>query len=218
MRNYDLGNRIYELRKGKGLSQKELGDLLGVSNKSVSKWENGVTIPKTETLVKLAEILGVSPQELLQGKTEDQLTLRQLSLETNEMFLTQEIERRDYIVEKQKLSNQKKYLIIITSLFISMFLLSFGLSILGIFIDVEEGLKWYDLLFDSLILAYMVSSIFSGIVFIIRLVKKSPSWLLIILCVFFPITIIIVEIVGVIITPSYCIMSIKGIIGDKKNG
>lgn len=65
MANYELSNRIYELRTQKGFSQKELGAILGVSNKAVSKWETGTAIPKTETLIKLAEVFGVSTEEFL---------------------------------------------------------------------------------------------------------------------------------------------------------
>lgn len=65
MANYELSNRIYELRTQKGLSQKELGAILGVSNKAVSKWETGTAIPKTETLIKLAEVFGISTEELI---------------------------------------------------------------------------------------------------------------------------------------------------------
>lgn len=65
MANYELPNRIYELRTQKGLSQKELGAILGVSNKAVSKWETGTALPKTETLIKLAKVFDVSTEELL---------------------------------------------------------------------------------------------------------------------------------------------------------
>ena len=65
MANYELSKRIYELRIQKNLSQKELGAILGVSNKAVSKWETGTAIPKTETLIKLAEVFEVSTEELL---------------------------------------------------------------------------------------------------------------------------------------------------------
>ncbi|MBQ4571737.1 MAG: transcriptional regulator [Clostridia bacterium] len=67
MANYELSNRIYELRTQKGLSQKELGAILGVSNKAVSKWETGTAIPKTETLIKLAEVFEISTEELING-------------------------------------------------------------------------------------------------------------------------------------------------------
>lgn len=43
MDNYEFAQRIVELRRQKGLSQKQLGEMLGVSNKAVSKWENGVS-------------------------------------------------------------------------------------------------------------------------------------------------------------------------------
>lgn len=65
MANYELSNRIYELRTQKNLSQKELGAILGVSNKAVSKWETGTALPKTETLIKLAEVFEISTEELL---------------------------------------------------------------------------------------------------------------------------------------------------------
>ncbi|MGN0457541.1 MAG: helix-turn-helix domain-containing protein [Eubacterium sp.] len=65
MDNLEFANRIIELRKQKGLSQKELGDMLGVSNKAVSKWENGESMPKTATMLKLAELLGIDGNELI---------------------------------------------------------------------------------------------------------------------------------------------------------
>ncbi|MBQ8753130.1 MAG: helix-turn-helix transcriptional regulator, partial [Clostridia bacterium] len=47
MNDYDFGERLYRLRREKGLTQAELGALLGVSSKAVSKWENGVAYPRT---------------------------------------------------------------------------------------------------------------------------------------------------------------------------
>lgn len=47
-RDYDFGNYLSELRKSRGLSQYQLGRLLGVSDKTVSKWENGgADMPET---------------------------------------------------------------------------------------------------------------------------------------------------------------------------
>ncbi len=60
-----LGKTISEARKKKNLSQKELGDLLGVSNKAVSKWENGESTPRRETLIKLCELLELDKTEIL---------------------------------------------------------------------------------------------------------------------------------------------------------
>lgn len=59
---------IKELRKEKNLTQNELGDKLGVSGKAVSKWERGESLPDITIIKKLSDILGISSDELLQGK------------------------------------------------------------------------------------------------------------------------------------------------------
>ena len=68
MKDYSFGNFISELRQRNGLSQFQLGTLVGVSNKAVSKWENGSAKPKIATCHKLALVLGVSIDELLACK------------------------------------------------------------------------------------------------------------------------------------------------------
>jgi len=76
MRDYKFGTRIYNLRKGKGLSQSELGNLVGVSNKAVSKWETGEAKPAIPQLIKLSKIFDVSMDEILESndKKEKQIT------------------------------------------------------------------------------------------------------------------------------------------------
>lgn len=69
MRDYTLGNYIYEMRKKRGLSQYQLGQLLGVSDKAVSKWETGSSKPRPDSYPRLAEILGVSVDELFSGES-----------------------------------------------------------------------------------------------------------------------------------------------------
>ena len=64
MSNYNFGNYICELREKKGLSQSELGKILGVTNKAISKWENGGAYPSSELMLPLAKALGVSIEEL----------------------------------------------------------------------------------------------------------------------------------------------------------
>ncbi len=68
MNDYEFGNYLYELRKKAGLSQTELAWQLGVTNKAVSKWENGKAKPSTETIRKLASLFGVSVDTLLEKK------------------------------------------------------------------------------------------------------------------------------------------------------
>ena len=62
------GKFISELRKENGLTQEELGRRLGVSNKTVSRWENGNYMPDIETLRLLSKEFSVSMEELLDGE------------------------------------------------------------------------------------------------------------------------------------------------------
>ena len=63
-----LGKRIAALRKQKDLRQDDIAQLLDVSPQAVSKWENDQTCPDIGLLPKLAQILGVTTDELLSGK------------------------------------------------------------------------------------------------------------------------------------------------------
>lgn len=63
-----VGKFIAALRKEQGLTQEALGRKLGVTNKTVSRWETGAYMPDIELLVPLGEMLGVSVNELLAGE------------------------------------------------------------------------------------------------------------------------------------------------------
>lgn len=71
MDKYKVGNFITSLRKEKSISQGQLGLLLGVTNKAISKWENGNNQPEVEMLYRLSEVLGVSVDELVHGEREN---------------------------------------------------------------------------------------------------------------------------------------------------
>ena len=66
----NLGENIYNLRTEKNLSQGGLADALEVSRQSVSKWENNSAVPELDKLVKMAEIFGVTLDELVTGKAQ----------------------------------------------------------------------------------------------------------------------------------------------------
>ena len=63
-----LGERIYEFRRKKNLSQGDLAEMLDVSRQSVSKWENNSAVPDLDKIVKLGEIFEVSLDELVNGE------------------------------------------------------------------------------------------------------------------------------------------------------
>ena len=90
---------ICELRKSKGISQEELGSMLHVTKKAVSRWETGRGLPDVSILVPLSEILEVSVDEILRGefmppKDIDEENLRKIE-KMNAVF--------EYLVEKKLL-------------------------------------------------------------------------------------------------------------------
>lgn len=66
-----IGKRIAEQRRSKGLTQDDIAERLGVSAQAVSKWENDISYPDISLLVPLAELLGVSVDQLLAKKQAD---------------------------------------------------------------------------------------------------------------------------------------------------
>lgn len=63
-----LGNNIYQLRTGRGLSQGDLADALQVSRQSISKWEVGGAVPDLDKLLALSDLFGVTLDELVRGE------------------------------------------------------------------------------------------------------------------------------------------------------
>ena len=68
-----LGTMIAELRKQHGMTQLELAEKMGVTDKAVSKWERDLSCPDINSIPNLAEILGVSVEELMQVKKEAEI-------------------------------------------------------------------------------------------------------------------------------------------------
>ena len=63
-----LGENIQTIRKHRGMKQQELADAIGINMQSLSKIERGVNYPTFDTLEKIMDVLGVTPNELLSGE------------------------------------------------------------------------------------------------------------------------------------------------------
>ena len=68
MNTYVTGNTIRQLREGRGLTQAELAERIGVSSKTISKWETAKGLPDISLLQPLAQALGISVIELMNGQ------------------------------------------------------------------------------------------------------------------------------------------------------
>ena len=118
-----IGNFIEEKRKEKKLTQAKLAEKVFVSEKTISKWENGKGIPDANSLVKLSEVLEVSLNDLLMGEK----ILKENDNKTNEKLL---LEMAKEIEQKNKIIWTSMWVIMI----VSMIALFGGIAICSIFI------------------------------------------------------------------------------------
>ena len=65
------GQLICESQKQHGMSQKDLADILNITDKAVSKWERGISFPDISLLIPISEALGISLYDLLSGGDHD---------------------------------------------------------------------------------------------------------------------------------------------------
>ena len=94
-----LNDRIKQLRKEKGLTQGQLADILGVTDKAVSKWEVGESNPDISLLPSLAETLGTTVDYLLTGKSEAPIALDDMDAH----------KRAIHLIKKDDAKNFEKY-------------------------------------------------------------------------------------------------------------
>ena len=91
----EFNNKLYELRKQKGLSQEELANRLNVSRQTVSKWEVGESSPDMEKLAAISELFDISLDDLVLDKAEkkekasEQIVKSELYSDIKEHVLTE---------------------------------------------------------------------------------------------------------------------------------
>lgn len=72
MSNKTLGEMISSLRKEKNMTQNDLAEKMNVTDKAVSKWERNLSCPDVNSIPKLAEVLDISVEELLNSQTKQE--------------------------------------------------------------------------------------------------------------------------------------------------
>lgn len=80
-----IGSFIQKCRKEKKLTQEELGEILGVSGKSISRWENNVTMPDLSLVTTIAKELDIQVSELLNGEKSNEKELIERGSEIDKM-------------------------------------------------------------------------------------------------------------------------------------
>ena len=121
------GQLITELRKEKGLTQKQLADALNVTDKAVSKWERGLSFPDISMLEPISELLEISIMEILAG--ERQTGDGTMTREEAQDLIQASVELSDEEIRHKK---ERSRLIIIILIVLSMLLVSITLNIISL--------------------------------------------------------------------------------------
>ena len=92
-----IGRFIAECRKQNSLTQMQLSEMLGITDKAISKWERGIAMPDSSIMLELCNILGISVNELLSGE--------KINMESNEkkneqllLEMTKELEKKNKMI------------------------------------------------------------------------------------------------------------------------
>ena len=120
-----IGKFIAELRKEHGFTQEQLGDKIGVTNKTISRWETGMYLPPADALLMISELFDVSINEILCGKR----LSKEANKEAAEENLKQTIKASSFSLKEKIDYFKKKWL----KEHIALMVL-WGICIIGVFI------------------------------------------------------------------------------------
>ena len=121
------GQLITELRKEKGMTQKQLAEALNVTDKAVSKWERGLSFPDISMLEPISELLGVSIMEILAGERQD--ADEPMTREDAQELVNASVELGNEEIRHKK---ERSRLIIIILVVITMLLISLTLNVISL--------------------------------------------------------------------------------------
>ena len=137
-----IGRFLKELRKEKGLTQEQLSELLGVTNRSVSRWENGVNMPDFDLVIELTNYFGVSVEEFLNGERKNSQVERGKETPMNDKKTEETLLKvADYTNEERIRVTKRLNVLFIAgaaAMLLYMFLEANGLADTGIYEDIAS--------------------------------------------------------------------------------
>lgn len=152
MEKRTIGKFIAILRKANGMTQKELGDRLYVSDKTVSRWENDESLPELNLIPTIAEIFGVTTDELLRGERNSR-TCENEAEESAKMSARSTKQIKNMIGKNARSFN-------------NLTMISIGLVLLGIIVATVCNFAFFNcILGGALALAFMIGAAICQICF-----------------------------------------------------
>lgn len=165
-----FGSFVAELRREKGMTQRQLAEKLFLSNKAVSKWENGLGMPDIGVLEPLAQALGVSVTELLRGERISEEDKKEEWTQAQMGQMVQESRRLAEENKRIRREKRKKYLVMyVLELFLAVSEMAF------LFLEGERfGITREDAAMDLLVVEWM--PLFFGIWCFFLMREKLPKY------------------------------------------
>lgn len=153
MNKEEFGKFVCKLRKEKGMTQQELGDKLNLTNKAISKWERGLSFPDVCILQDVAQTLGISVLELLNGERNTKITI---SNEVANRLIEDTVKHYGQLVKKIR----RKLTIVIGSIIVlvPLLLMVFSLTCFALIQDeksLDEALFTLLIIFFGSTLAFI---------------------------------------------------------------
>ena len=126
-----LGEKLFELRKSKNLTQDDVAEKLNVTRQTVSKWETNQSTPDFDKILPLCELYGISPNELLKGEskeTNNNENKEELnwSEAKNHLFTRGEEDEKDYTNMNRNQIKQKSAEVVSSSILIFIVAIAFA--------------------------------------------------------------------------------------------
>ena len=124
-----IGKFIAQCRKGKNLTQMQLAEKFGITDRAVSKWETGKTLPDSSIMLELCELLGITVNDLLSGEV--------IKMD----HYNKEMENNLLELVKQKEQSDKRLLSAEVLIGITATVVLFALIFLAAFVQMASGLR-----------------------------------------------------------------------------
>lgn len=159
----DFGSFLAELRRQKGMTQKELAEKLFVSDKAVSKWECGLSMPDIVLLKPLAELLDVTVTELLECRHIEQS--EHINMEKVDAIIDKAIHFSEEEIQEQKTKRKKNGLALVLCIL---------LGFVEIMLLLVSGIDWNQIVISNL--TTMLLGVVFGIWFCFFAKEKLPTY------------------------------------------
>lgn len=160
MNQQKIGQFLKELRNEKKLTQVELAEMLGVTNRSISRWENGVTMPDFDLLIELAKNYDVEVMEILNGERKD----NNMDKQTEELLL----KVADYNNDEREFFSKRMCVMFLIAI-IGMVIYA-GIDILDL-----EGVQPYKSIVNA-VLGFILGILLTGLLYASRYMSKAKAY------------------------------------------